>query len=107
LAEQPLENANEIKTLLTRWQENQAQLKPLLEAERLQELKPLSSTVAELCTKGLEALSYIQSNQTPSLEWLKESSAFISRAEKPQAELLPAILPGIKKLIKNATDFLD
>jgi len=26
---------------------------------------------------------------------------------RPQAELLPAILPGIKKLIKNATDFLD
>ena len=84
LADKPFEHANEIKTLLTRWQENEGNLNPLLESNLLQEIKPLAKTMAELCAKGLEALSYIQSNQTPSLEWIKESSALINRAEKPQ-----------------------
>jgi hypothetical protein len=70
----------------------------------LQEIKPLAKTVAELCEKGIEALHYIESNQTPPLEWIKESSDLINRAEKPQAELLPAILPGMRTLIKAAQE---
>ncbi len=98
------EVAQQLRKALTDWRENDAQLKPMLERSfLLQEIQPLSNTVAGLCSRGLQALDYLEARQKAPDGWKKETAEMLGRAEKPQADLLPAILTSIKRL----TDAVD
>jgi hexosaminidase len=91
--------AQQIRRKLTDWRENEASVEPVLQnSSLLQEILPLSQTVAELCLKGLQALDFMEANQRAPEIWQKETADLLSRAEKPQAEMLPAITAAIRKL---------
>jgi hexosaminidase len=89
--------------LLSLWRENGAQVKPLIEkSSLLKEIAPVSETIADLSVRGLQALDYIASRQKPPETWRKECAALLAKSEKPQAEVLIAIVPPIKKLVTAA-----
>jgi hexosaminidase len=97
------ESIQEIRRLLSLWHENRTQSKPIFEQSALlKEIDPVSEIITELSTRGLQALDYIASGQKPPDAWQKECASFVERAEKPQAEMLIAIVPPIKKLINAA-----
>lgn len=93
------EQLRQLRQTLTGWRENEQQVRPILaRSSLLREVQPLSETIAELCARGLQALEYIERRQKAPAGWHEEVSDLIGRAEKPQAEMLPAITAAIKRL---------
>ena len=92
-------DSSEIKKFLNRCIENESDLKPVLEGSYLlQETLPVLEMTTELCRRGLQALDYMAAGQSPPEDWRKQTADLLSAAEKPQAELLIAIVPAIRKL---------
>jgi hexosaminidase len=95
--------AQEIKNILNRWIQNGSALKPVLEESYLlRETLPVSEMVTELCRRGLQALEYVSAGQSPPEDWRKQTADLLVASEKPQAEMLIAIVPAIRKLIEAA-----
>jgi hexosaminidase len=92
-----------IRYLLSLWRENRIQSKPVFEqSSLLKEIDPVSEIITDLSARGIQALDYLASGQIPPDVWRKECASLVERSEKPQAEMLIAIVPPINKLI-NAT----
>ncbi len=92
-----------VRKQLSAWRDNAQALRPTLEhSYLLREIIPVSEIVANLCTKGLEALNSIETGQKPAETWGKESASLLEGAEKPQAEMMIAITAPIKTLIEAA-----
>jgi hexosaminidase len=94
---------DQIRVWLTRWRDNDAQLKPLLQrSDLLREDLPVSEHLNRLAAIGLEALDYSAGRERPPDAWLAQQRVFLESCKKPQAELRIAILPSIEKLINAA-----
>jgi hexosaminidase len=92
-----------LRLWLNRWRENHALLQPALQGSYLlRELDPVSENVAALASSGLEALEYLESGRKPPQDWSRDQAALLQRADRPEAELLIMILPGVRKLITAA-----
>jgi hexosaminidase len=92
-----------LRKTLTEWRENETSVRPILEQSYLlEEIIPVSKTAFDLCLQGLQALDYLDSNQKPPEEWRKGAEDLLSRAAKPQAEMLLAIVGSIRKLTEAA-----
>lgn len=88
---------------LTKWRDNDAQLKPILEESALlREVAPVSANVSRLGEIGLKALDYIDSGQRAPEAWVNQQRAFIDSVKGGQAELLISIVPAISKLVTDA-----
>jgi hexosaminidase len=93
----------DIQQQLSSWNENSSKVKPVIEQSfLLQEAAPLSELVADLSKEGLQSLDYIKARQKAPEPWQKEAYALLDRADKPQAEVLIAIAPSIRKLVNAA-----
>jgi len=94
---------DQIRIWLTRWRDNHAQLKPLLErSELLREDIPVSENLSRLAAIGLQALEYLARGEHPADAWLSQQRAFLEACKKPQDELRLAIVPSIEKLVNAA-----
>jgi hexosaminidase len=90
----------ELRAWLTRWRDNDAQLKPTLEkSDLLREDVPLSEDLTRLAVIGLQALDDLQRGERPSDAWLAQQRTFLESFKKPQAELRFAITQSIEKLV--------
>jgi hexosaminidase len=97
------ETAQQIRSLLSGWRDNNAQMSPILEQSfLLEEIRPLTETIGDLCSSGLQAVGYIESGQRAPETWQKQTADLLSRAEKPQAEMLPSLVDSIRKLAEAA-----
>ncbi len=95
--------ADDLRLLLTKLRDNDSLLQPLLqESFLLRELQPLSANVAVLAAAGLEALAYLESGRKPPESWTSDRAALLQRVDKPEAEVLIMIMPGVRKLIAAA-----
>lgn len=93
----------QMRIWLTRWRDNDARLKPLLQkSELFREDVPVSENLSRLATIGLQALEYLDRGERPSAAWLAEQRAFLETCKKPLAELRIAIVPSIEKLVNAA-----
>jgi len=93
--------AQQIRNSLKSWRENNEALQAVIgHSFLLEEIRPIADTVAELCSRGLQALDYIESRQKAPENWRKEGADLLARSEKPQAEMLPAIAGSIRKLFE-------
>jgi len=93
----------QIRTWLTRWRDNAAQLRPTLEnSPLLKEDMPVSEDLSRLGAIGLEALDDLDRGQRPPEAWLAEQRTFLETLAKPQFELRLAIVPSIRKLLDLA-----
>jgi hypothetical protein len=68
----------------------------------LRELEPLSETVSAVAAAGLQALELLEFGRKPSESWSRDQALLLQRAERPQAELLIMIVPGVRKLVAAA-----
>jgi hexosaminidase len=90
----------QMRMWLTRWRDNDAWLKPVLEkSELLKEDVPVSAELSQLGSSGLEALDYLERKQRPPETWLNQQRALLETLKKPQVELRFAIAPSIAKLV--------
>ncbi|HTB20982.1 MAG TPA: family 20 glycosylhydrolase [Bryobacteraceae bacterium] len=90
----------QMRMWLTRWRDNDAWLKPVLEkSELLKEDVPVSAELSQLGSSGLEALDYLERKQRPPVSWLNQQRALLETLKKPQVELRFAIAPSIAKLV--------
>jgi hexosaminidase len=85
------------------WLDNDVRLRPTIEQSfLLSNLRGLAETIADLGRCGNEALDYLGSGEKPSESWRKAAMALLERADKPQAEILVAIVPSIRRLVEAA-----
>ena len=90
----------QIRMWLTRWRDNDALLKPMLEKSALlKEDVPVSVALSRLGRIGLQALDYADRGARPPDAWLAEQRAYLETLKKPQAELRLAIVLSIEKLV--------
>ncbi len=91
-----------IRSWLTLWRDNDAQLEPTLRKSfLLAEDMPLSKDLNRLGAIGLEALDFIERGQHPPAAWLSEQKTFLEQAKKLHAEVRIAVVPSIEKLIER------
>jgi hexosaminidase len=95
----------QIQERLAGWQNMNDTLKPVIaRSYLLEEAKPLSELVVDLSKTGLEALNYIKARQKAPEAWQKKALDLLDGADKPQAEVLVAIGPSVRKLVGFAAD---
>jgi len=93
----------QIRALLARWRDNQADLQPLAEQSFLmQEVLPVSQDLSALGAAGLEALDYIDRGERASDAWKTQQEALIQQIENPKRQMSPAVAPSVQKLIAAA-----
>jgi len=91
----------QIRTLLSRWRDNQIELQPLAEKSFLvKEVLPLSQNLSALGAAGLAALDYMDHGERAPDQWRSQQLALIEQAKKQQAQLLLMIAPAVQKLIE-------
>jgi hexosaminidase len=90
----------QIRTMLSRWRDNDTDLQPQPEGSfLLKEAAPISKNLSALGGAGLAALDYLDRGEHPSAAWVADQLALIEQAKKPQAQLLLAVAPAVEKLI--------
>lgn len=90
----------QIRSWLTRWRDNDAQLKKLIErSELLREDIPVSVALSRLGAVGLQAMDYLDRGERPPAAWLAQQRAVLETLKRPIAELRLAIAPSIEKLV--------
>ncbi len=95
--------AGEIKEWLSLWQDNHAELLPvLLRSPMLAEAEPLSLNLRDLAEVGLQSLSAIRRGRRISESERERQLAVIARASEPQAELLIMVEPAVRNLVETA-----
>jgi hexosaminidase len=98
------EDLSVMRRQLGAWQENDQRLEPLLRSSALlQEIVPLSQSLAATATAGLQALDYLSAGGQAPAAWRDQQIALVKDAQKPQAEMLDAIAPSVQKLIEATT----
>src|SRR5579863_2320583 len=94
----------EVRTLLLRWRDNQANLQAL-EAQSflLQEIVPLSQDLSAVAVSGLQALDYLDRGERAPKAWATQQFALLEQAQKPRAQLLLMIVPSVQKLVEASS----
>lgn len=91
----------QIRTLLTTWRDNDAKLKPLIQASfLLREIAPLSAELSSLGAAGLTALDYLDRSGVSPEAWRTQQLAQGDTAKAPQADLLLVIVQPARQLIE-------
>jgi hexosaminidase len=105
IASQADSNAKQgIRTLLIRWQGNQAELQ-LLETQSflLKEIVPGSQDLSDVATSGLQALDYLDRRERAPVAWATQQFALLEQAQKPKAQLLLMVVPSVQKLVEASS----
>ena len=85
------------------WRDNDAKLQPLLgRSELTEELAPLSLNLSHTAQIGLEALDDLSAHRVTDAGAVKEKTAWLKDAEKPQAVLLDMVVPSVELLVQAA-----
>jgi hexosaminidase len=91
----------ELRKWLTRWRDNDAQLKPFLATSALRApLIPLSQNLSMLGSIGLEALDAIESGRPVTEDKRKQQLASIEENAAPHAEMFFVITPAVRTLVE-------
>jgi hexosaminidase len=93
----------QIRSLLERWRDNAAAVKPLLErSDSLQEAIPLAERVHSLCIAGLEVLAHLEQGRRASRRAVLAQRQLIQEAALPQADLVVNIIEPLRSLVDGA-----
>jgi len=93
----------EIRTWLIRWQNNQAELRPVAEQSfLLKEVIPLSQNLSQVASIGLQAMDDLDRGESPGDEGKAEALAVLQQAQQQKAQLLLMIVPPVQKLVEAA-----
>jgi hexosaminidase len=91
----------QMRTLLSRWRDNQTELQPMLgESFLLTEVEPISQNLSALGAAGLAALDYIDRGECAPDVWKTEQLAIIEQAKTQKAQVLLMVAPSVQKLVE-------
>ena len=94
-----------IKNMLDEWRDAAEKLAPVMEnSAALAEAKPLFENWRNLNAIGLEAVSYLEKNETPPADWQAAKLKMLDEIIKPKAALEFAIMPGMRSLVVAAAE---
>jgi hexosaminidase len=94
------EQVQQAKDWLTAWRDNDAKLQPSLETSQLTaELVPVSHTLSQVASIGLQALDDLQNHRTANATTRRSQMQTLKQAEKPEAVLLDTVVPSIEILL--------
>jgi len=92
------------RDLLALWRDNDAKLQPSLQqSEITAELIPLSHTMSQVASIGLQALDNLQAHHRPADSTIQANSLALKAAEKPQAVLLNMTVPSVELLVNASS----
>jgi hexosaminidase len=95
---------HEVRTLLMRWRDNQANLQTLeTQSFLLQEIVPLSQDLSAVAATGLQALEYLDRGERAPDGWATQQFALLEQAQKPRAQLLLMVVPSVQKLVEASS----
>ena len=98
------DSKQEIRSFLTRWRDNQANLQPLeTQSFLLKEIVPLSRDLSAVATAGLQAMDYVDRGDRAPGAWAAQQFALLESAQKPKAQLLIMVVPAVQKLIEASS----
>ena len=90
-----------VRTLLSRWRDNQVELQPIFEKSiLLKEVAPISQNLSAVGAAGLAALDYLDRGEPAPAAWVTQQMAMVEQAKRPQAQLLIVVAPAVEKLIQ-------
>jgi hexosaminidase len=93
----------EIRSLLTRWRNNETEIQASAERSFLmKEVVPLSQSLSVLGTAGLEALDFLDRGNGAPQDWKTKQLAAIEEAKKPKAQVLLMVAPAVQRLVEAA-----
>jgi hexosaminidase len=94
-----------MRQLMTLWRDNDLQLQSLAQQSfLLQEVEPISATLAKLAAAGLQAMDYRGSGKPAPADWRSSSLALAQAALQPRAQVLLAVAPSLQSLIAATGD---
>jgi hexosaminidase len=94
----------EVRTMLTRWRDNQTNLQALgTQSFLLTEIIPLAQDLSAVATTGLQALDYLDRGERASDDWATQQFAVLAEAQKPKAQLLLMVAPSVQKLVEASS----
>ncbi|MGO8718792.1 MAG: beta-N-acetylhexosaminidase [Acidobacteriaceae bacterium] len=95
------EQFQEAKQWLELWRDNDARLQPLLlKSDLTVDLVPVSHTLAQVATLGLQALDDLQKNRAVGADTRLQNLSLLKTAEKPQAVLVDRVVPSVELLVQ-------
>ena len=94
----------EVRTMLTRWRDNQSNLQALeTQSFLLTEIIPLAQDLSAVATTGLQALDYLDRGERASDDWAIQQFAVLAEAQKPKAQLLLMVAASVQKLVEASS----
>ena len=85
------------------WRDNDAKLQPTLNnSELTAELVPVSHTLSQVATMGLQALDDLQNHRAIAEAKVQDEIQVLKGAEKPEAVLLDMVVPSVRLLVQAA-----
>ena len=105
LAQSPrMADWSHVEQMLRSWRENDVYLRPLFEQRfLLREAAPLSRSLSEVGSIGLEALVFITSGKPVPANWVQQELDVLKAKEKPQAEVTLEAARPVRMLVEAAS----
>ncbi|MCI0692978.1 family 20 glycosylhydrolase [candidate division KSB1 bacterium] len=98
-------SAEQINFSLGLWRNNHAALLPVIKASPvLAEIESPSKDLSEISGIGLEALTFLEQNQTAAASWKDEKLEALSRAKEPRGQTELMVVSAIEKLVVAASE---
>ena len=92
--------AEQVRTWLTLWRDNDAKLQPMLvQSELTTELVPVSRGLSQAAVIGLAAVNALEHHQTLAAADKKQDIDTLKQLRAPQAVLLNMVVPGVEILV--------
>jgi hexosaminidase len=90
-----------IRSTLTRWRDNDVQVRPLAaQSSLVGEVMPLSHDLSQLGAAGLQALDYLDRGEKAPEDWKTQQLQLVQQAAEPRAQLLLMVAGPVQKLIQ-------
>jgi len=94
--------STDLRATFIAWRDNDAKLQPLLQSSfLLKEDAALSTELAQLGSTGLQALDYLEHNQSAPADWKQSQLAIVEEAKKPKSQLLLMVAPAVQRLVEG------
>jgi len=93
-------NKSQLRQQLILWQNNHTDLVATINnSPVLKEIESLSLDLSDVARIGLEAINYLDEQETPESEWIETSKSAIDKAKEPRGQTELMIIPGIELLV--------
>ncbi len=101
LKNQNLKDAEKVKEHLSILKDNHKELRPIIdESPMLKEIEPLSKNLSDLAGTGLEALNFIENQNSADAAWINKASIVLDNSLISYGKVQIAIIKGIKNLVQ-------